>query len=102
MARGRVRDVPGLFYFRDPQPCAISKRPMNRGCALVLFFFLVACSGDPKPADTAAPRSFTLGLIPGAQDFVDFVMDKHGILAAAGLKPERVFESVRVLMGTQR
>jgi NitT/TauT family transport system substrate-binding protein len=62
---------------------------MNRCWVLLLCFLLVACSGDPKAADTAAPRSFTLGLIPGAQELVDFVMDKHGMLAAAGLKPER-------------
>jgi NitT/TauT family transport system substrate-binding protein len=62
---------------------------MNRGFALLLCSLLVACSGDPKPAGPQAPRTFTLGLIPGAQDFIDFVMDKHGMLDAAGLKPER-------------
>ena len=49
-----------------------------------------ACSSAPTPTtDKSAPRSFTLGLISGAQEFVDFVMDKHGMLDAVGLKPER-------------
>ena len=49
-----------------------------------------ACSNAPVPtSDKSTPRSFTLGLISGAQEFVDFVMDKHGMLDAVGLKPER-------------
>ena len=56
---------------------------------LLLCLLCVACSAEPKPTDNSAPRSFTLGLIPGAQEFVDFVMDKHGMLDAGGLKPER-------------
>jgi ABC-type nitrate/sulfonate/bicarbonate transport system substrate-binding protein len=56
----------------------------------LLCLLSLSCSTAPAPADTSAPRSFTLGLIPGAQEFVDFVMDKHGMLDAVGLKPERV------------
>jgi NitT/TauT family transport system substrate-binding protein len=48
-----------------------------------------ACSSDPPP-DTAGNRTFTLGLIPGAQEFVDFVMEKHGILEQFGLKAVKV------------
>jgi ABC-type nitrate/sulfonate/bicarbonate transport system substrate-binding protein len=62
---------------------------MNKGFSVFLCVLLAACSGEPKAVDSKAPRSFTLGLIPGAQEFVDFVMDKHGMLDAVGLKPER-------------
>jgi NitT/TauT family transport system substrate-binding protein len=55
----------------------------------LLLLLSVACTHAPTPTDKSAPRSFTLGLIPGAQDFIDFVMDKHGMLDAVGLKPER-------------
>jgi NitT/TauT family transport system substrate-binding protein len=56
----------------------------------LLCLLSLSCSTAPVPADKSASRSFTIGLIPGAQEFVDFVMDKHGMLDAVGLKPERV------------
>lgn len=55
----------------------------------LLLLLCAACSVAPVSTDKFAPRSFTLGLISGAQEFVDFVMDKHGMLDAVGLKPER-------------
>jgi len=56
---------------------------------LVILLFFAACSSEPSAADKSSSRTFTLGLISGAQEFVDFVMDKHGMLDAVGLKPER-------------
>jgi NitT/TauT family transport system substrate-binding protein len=35
-------------------------------------------------------RTFKLGLVPGAQEFVDFVMERHGILDGVGLHAEKV------------
>lgn len=57
--------------------------------SFLLCLLCVACSPASAPTDKVAPRAFTLGLIAGAQEFVDFVMDKHGMLDAVGLKPER-------------
>jgi len=55
---------------------------------LILTLLLAACSNDARPKDGG--RSFRLGLIPGAQEFVDFVMERHGILDQFGLKAEKV------------
>jgi ABC-type nitrate/sulfonate/bicarbonate transport system substrate-binding protein len=55
----------------------------------VLLALCAACSSAPPSTDKSAPRTFTLGLISGAQEFVDFVMDKHGMLDAVGLQPDR-------------
>jgi NitT/TauT family transport system substrate-binding protein len=55
----------------------------------IVTTLLSACAGSPPP-DTPGSRTFTLGLIPGAQEFVDFVMEKHGILDQFGLKAEKV------------
>src|SRR6185436_2000578 len=58
-------------------------------CVAVMLLLVAACSNPfiPKPKET---RTFRLGLIPGGQDFVDFVMEQHGLLDAAGLKVEKV------------
>ncbi len=61
-----------------------------RALPFLLCLLCAACSGGQTPADKSSSRSFTLGLISGAQEFLDFVMDKHGMLDAVGLKPERV------------
>jgi NitT/TauT family transport system substrate-binding protein len=53
------------------------------GCAVVF-----GCATPPHTPSSA--RSFKLGLVPGAQEFVDFVMERHGILEKAGLRAERV------------
>jgi ABC-type nitrate/sulfonate/bicarbonate transport system substrate-binding protein len=53
---------------------------------LVLLVFL-SFSCARKPSDS---RTFKLGLIPGAQEFVDFVMEGHGLLDQVGLKADKV------------
>jgi NitT/TauT family transport system substrate-binding protein len=50
---------------------------------------LLACSRS-EPSNPANTRTFTLGIISGAQEFVNFVMEKHGFFDQAGLKPEKV------------
>jgi NitT/TauT family transport system substrate-binding protein len=58
--------------------------------AILVSVLLPACAAETKsPSDSGSPRTFTLGLISGAQEFVDFVMEKHGMLAEFGLQPER-------------
>jgi NitT/TauT family transport system substrate-binding protein len=57
-------------------------------CFLCLALFS-ACSSSPG-SDQNVARTFKLGLIPGAQDFVDFVMEGHGILDQFGLKADKV------------
>ena len=58
-------------------------------CVAVTLLLAAACSNPfiPKPAPV---RAFKLGLISGAQDFVDFVMEQHGLLDETGLKVETV------------
>src|SRR5919108_5328531 len=60
-----------------------------RGPVLIVALLLTGCS-ESAPPDEAAGRTFTLGLIPGAQEFVDFVMEGHGILEQFGLKAKKV------------
>jgi NitT/TauT family transport system substrate-binding protein len=62
---------------------------MRSVTVLIATLFLSACSNAARP-DAHPTRTFTLGLIPGAQSFVDFVMDGHGILNQFGLTAERV------------
>src|SRR6266853_5223605 len=58
--------------------------------SLIIFaFMLCACASAPRP-DATSSRTFKLGLIPGAQEFVDFVMEGHGILEQFGLKADKV------------
>jgi NitT/TauT family transport system substrate-binding protein len=56
---------------------------------VIAVLFAAACSNPfiPKPTPI---RTFKLGLIPGAQEFVDFVMEQHGMLNETGLKAEKV------------
>jgi NitT/TauT family transport system substrate-binding protein len=56
---------------------------------VVFPMLCAACSPTPEP-DAGGARTFTLGLIPGAQEFVDFVMERNGILEQFGLKPDKV------------
>src|SRR3990167_9897282 len=60
--------------------------------AVLVLLAGLACFGcsSPLPSGAGAPRSFTLGYIPGAQDFVIFVMESQGILERYRLKPEKV------------
>jgi len=59
-------------------------------CLLVVCTLLAAACARKTPAVESAPRTFKLGLIPGAQDFIDFVMENHGLLDQVGLKAEKV------------
>ncbi len=56
---------------------------------IISAFMLYACASAPRP-DATSSRTFKLGLIPGAQEFVDFVMEGHGILEQFGLKADKV------------
>jgi NitT/TauT family transport system substrate-binding protein len=58
--------------------------------ALLLTTLLLSSCASSPPPDAGTARTFTLGLIPGAQEFVDFVMEKHGILEQFGLKADKV------------
>src|SRR2546425_6301896 len=53
----------------------------------LLCLLLVSCAAKP---DTKKERTFKLGLIPGAQEFMDFVMEGHGLLDQVGLKADKV------------
>jgi len=53
-------------------------------CVFTLCILIVACGKKPSE------RSFKLGLIPGAQEFIDFVMENHGLLDQVGLKADKV------------
>src|SRR5688572_21260330 len=57
--------------------------------SLVFGLLLFSCANAPPP-DQSTTRSFKLGLIPGAQSFVDFVMQGHGILSQFGLRAEKL------------
>jgi len=58
--------------------------------AAIVGLLLISACASKAPAADAGPRIFKLGLIPGAQEFIDFVMEGHGLLAQAGLKANRV------------
>jgi NitT/TauT family transport system substrate-binding protein len=56
-----------------------------------LGLVLVILSGCSRPAPpSASERTFKLGITSGAQEFVDFVMERHGLLDHAGLKADKV------------
>ena len=54
---------------------------------LVSCALLCACTASPR-ADEHAIRTFKLGLTSGAQEFVDFVMERHGVLERFNLKAD--------------
>src|SRR5215510_10266502 len=56
---------------------------------VVLIVFLSGCARTAAP-DSSRTRTFTLGITSGAQEFVDFVMEGHGMLDQVGLKAEKV------------
>jgi len=62
----------------------------RRGRIAVMILLLAAAACGSAPADRGGVRTFHLGLIEGAPAFVDFVMERHGILGQFGLKAERV------------
>ena len=59
------------------------------GIILLLPLVLSSCGDATPDSRGGSTRTFSLGLISGAQEFVDFVMDRHGMLEEVGLKPER-------------
>jgi NitT/TauT family transport system substrate-binding protein len=57
--------------------------------ALVSTLLIFSCAKGSH-SDQAKTRTFRLGLIPGAQSFVDFVMQGHGILSQFELQAEKL------------
>lgn len=60
-----------------------------RVCALAFVIGFAGCHA----ADDITPspeRSFRLGVIPGAQDFIVYVMESRGLLRERNLEPEKV------------
>jgi NitT/TauT family transport system substrate-binding protein len=53
------------------------------------MIFLAGCAPSAQP-ESSSGRTFTLGITSGAQEFVDFVMERHGLLDQVGLKAEKV------------
>ena len=58
-----------------------------RPVAIVCALLLTACASGPR-ADQSTARTFTLGVTSGAQEFVNFVMERHGIFGQFGLKAD--------------
>jgi len=56
---------------------------------IAAMLLLSGCAPAASP-DKSGARTFTLGITSGAQEFVDFVMDRHGLLDQVGLKAEKV------------
>src|SRR5262249_32512129 len=73
--------------FLMPQPPFLTRRGMRLAHAVIcsLLLCLAACARTAKP-DSATSRTFKLGITSGAQEFVDFVMEGHGLLDQVGLK----------------
>ena len=67
---------------------------MNKVLRVFLLSFLTSVllfsCGDASRTDPTSTRSFRLGLIPGAQSFVDFVMQRQGILKQFNLQAEKL------------
>jgi NitT/TauT family transport system substrate-binding protein len=61
-----------------------------RAAILLSVLFLLLPTSCANPDTSATARTFKLGLIPGAQEFVDFVMEQHGLLDNVGLKADKV------------
>jgi NitT/TauT family transport system substrate-binding protein len=58
-------------------------------CIPLFILVLTGCARTAQP-DSASARTFKLGITSGAQEFVDFVMEGHGLLDEVGLKPDKV------------
>src|SRR5262245_31368777 len=56
---------------------------------LLLIILLTGCARAAQP-DPSGSRTFKLGITSGAQEFVDFVMEGHGLLDQVGLKADKV------------
>jgi len=57
---------------------------------LLSILLLSGCSSATETDSTSGARTFSLGITSGAQEFVDFVMQSHGLLEQVGLKAEKV------------
>ena len=60
-----------------------------RNLWLLLLLLTAGCASKSAP-DNPSTRTFTLGITSGAQEFVDFVMEGHGMLDQVGLKADKV------------
>jgi ABC-type nitrate/sulfonate/bicarbonate transport system substrate-binding protein len=77
--------------FLMPQPPLLVRRGIRlaQAAAGVLLLWLAGCAHTAQP-DSASTRTFKLGITSGAQEFVDFVMEGHGLLDQVGLKADKV------------
>ena len=62
---------------------------LRRLPAVISTVLLFSCA-DTSRTNQTSTRSFRLGLIPGAQSFVDFVMQRQGILKQFGFQAEKL------------
>src|SRR5215468_10262791 len=54
------------------------------------LLFVLVIAGCARPTPSSSSRIFKLGITSGAQEFVDFVMEGHGLLDQVGLKADKV------------
>jgi NitT/TauT family transport system substrate-binding protein len=63
--------------------------PFNLCNPWLVIILLAGCTRTAQP-DPLISRTFKLGITSGAQEFVDFVMEGHGLLDQVGLKADKV------------
>src|SRR5262245_3466859 len=56
---------------------------------VAIMLIISGCTRTATP-DPSTSRTFKLGITSGAQEFVDFVMEGHGLLDQVGLKADKV------------
>ena len=69
-------------------PAFRPKRAVLNAYLLVSMALVSSCTSGQS--DSAAGRRFTLGVIPGAQDFITFVMESQGLFEKYDLHPEKI------------